>query len=100
MSEPIRSLAARYYTDPQIVKLENAGLLARTWLFGCHASDLAGVVLMPRSRLQAKVCLRSAAMTTKSVCSTTSVSTVHTSLSVAREPRVWWSARTMHRPTN
>ena len=40
MSEPTRSLAARYYTDPQVFKLENEGLLARTWQFGCHVSEL------------------------------------------------------------
>jgi len=41
MTEPIRSLAARYYTDPHVFKLETGGLLARTWQFGCHASELA-----------------------------------------------------------
>jgi phenylpropionate dioxygenase-like ring-hydroxylating dioxygenase large terminal subunit len=37
---PIRSLAARYYTDPQVFQVETAGLLAQTWQFGCHASEL------------------------------------------------------------
>lgn len=37
----IRSLAARYYTDPEIFRLETAGLLARTWQFGCHLSEIA-----------------------------------------------------------
>ena len=41
MTDPIKSLAARYYTDPQIYKAEKAGLLARTWQFGCHASELS-----------------------------------------------------------
>ena len=41
MIEPIRSLAARYYTDRQVFEVENAGLLAQTWQFGCHASELA-----------------------------------------------------------
>ncbi|MEM8655007.1 MAG: Rieske 2Fe-2S domain-containing protein, partial [Pseudomonadota bacterium] len=41
MTGPIRSLAARYYTDPEVFKLETGGLLARTWQFGCHASELA-----------------------------------------------------------
>ncbi len=41
MSDPIRSLDARYYTDPQVFRIENEGLLARTWQFGCHVSDLA-----------------------------------------------------------
>jgi len=43
MTDPIRSLAARYYTDPQVFALENAGLLAKTWQFGCHASELEKV---------------------------------------------------------
>ena len=30
MTDAIRSLAARYYTDPQVFKLETDGLLART----------------------------------------------------------------------
>ena len=42
MSEPVRSLAARYYTDPAGFEVERNGLLARTWQFGCHASELAG----------------------------------------------------------
>ncbi|MEN8710523.1 MAG: Rieske (2Fe-2S) protein, partial [Paracoccaceae bacterium] len=37
---PIRSLDARYYTDPKVFELEKAGLLARTWQFACHASQL------------------------------------------------------------
>ena len=43
MTEAIRSLAARYYTDPQVFKLETEGLLARTWQFGCHGSELAKI---------------------------------------------------------
>ncbi|MEM6664193.1 MAG: aromatic ring-hydroxylating dioxygenase subunit alpha, partial [Pseudomonadota bacterium] len=35
------SLEARYYTDPVIFEAENQGLLARTWQFACHASDVA-----------------------------------------------------------
>ena len=35
-----RSLDARYYTDPQVFEVEQAGLLARTWQFACHASDI------------------------------------------------------------
>ena len=41
MTAPIQSLAARYYTDPAVFRLETEGLLARTWQFGCHASELA-----------------------------------------------------------
>ncbi|NNE80718.1 MAG: aromatic ring-hydroxylating dioxygenase subunit alpha [Silicimonas sp.] len=40
MTGPVRSLAARYYTDPEVFRLETEGLLARTWQFGCHTSDL------------------------------------------------------------
>jgi len=36
----IRSLAARYYTDPDVFAHEQRGLLARTWQFACHSSDL------------------------------------------------------------
>ena len=43
MTKPIRSLAARYYTDPQVFEIETAGLLARTWQFGCHASELSDI---------------------------------------------------------
>ena len=42
MTGPIRSLAARYYTDPEVFRLETEGLLARTWQYGCHTSELAG----------------------------------------------------------
>ena len=42
MTGPVRSLAARYYTDPQVFRLESEGLLARTWQFACHASELPG----------------------------------------------------------
>jgi len=38
----IRSLDARYYTDPEVFRAEHQGLLARTWQFGCHVSDLSG----------------------------------------------------------
>lgn len=40
MTDPVRSLDARYYIDPQIFEIERAGLLARTWQFGCHRSEL------------------------------------------------------------
>lgn len=43
MNEPIRSLAARYYTDPEIYAQEMSGLLARTWQFAGHASQLPNV---------------------------------------------------------
>ena len=39
--QPIRSLAARYYTDPAIFEMEKNGVLARTWQFACHASQVA-----------------------------------------------------------
>lgn len=37
---PVRSLDARYYTDPEIFKLEQQGLLARTWQYAGHASQI------------------------------------------------------------
>ena len=37
---PIRSLDARYYTDPVVFAAERDGLLARTWQFACHSSAL------------------------------------------------------------
>ncbi|UWR02103.1 aromatic ring-hydroxylating dioxygenase subunit alpha [Ruegeria conchae] len=43
MTEPIRSLAARYYTDPDIYAQEMSGLLARTWQFAGHVSQLPNV---------------------------------------------------------
>ena len=39
-STPTLSLAAKYYTDPKVFKLETNGLLARTWQFAGHASQL------------------------------------------------------------
>ena len=41
MTAPIRSLEARYYTDPQIFEVEKAHLLTSTWQFACHVSELA-----------------------------------------------------------
>ncbi|MEM6693307.1 MAG: aromatic ring-hydroxylating dioxygenase subunit alpha [Pseudomonadota bacterium] len=41
MAEPIRSLEARYYTDPTVFEIEKQGVLASTWQFGCHLSQLA-----------------------------------------------------------
>ena len=40
MSSPVRSLEARYYTDPAVFHLENTGLLRRTWQFAGHVSQL------------------------------------------------------------
>jgi phenylpropionate dioxygenase-like ring-hydroxylating dioxygenase large terminal subunit len=40
MQAPVRSLDARYYTDPAIFEVEKAGVLSRTWQFAAHASDL------------------------------------------------------------
>ena len=39
-STPTLSLAAKYYTDPEVFKLETNGLLARSWQFAGHASQL------------------------------------------------------------
>ena len=38
--DPVRSLDARYYTDPAIFAAEKTGVLARTWQFAGHASQL------------------------------------------------------------
>ncbi|MEL7114632.1 MAG: aromatic ring-hydroxylating dioxygenase subunit alpha [Pseudomonadota bacterium] len=38
--EVIRSLEARYYTDPAIYDNEMQGLFARTWQFACHANEI------------------------------------------------------------
>lgn len=35
---PLRSLDARYYTDPEVFAKEQAGLLAQTWQFAGHVS--------------------------------------------------------------
>jgi hypothetical protein len=43
MTDPIRSLDPRYYTDPQVFEIEKTGLLSKTWQFGCHVSDIAEV---------------------------------------------------------
>ncbi|MEM7301406.1 MAG: aromatic ring-hydroxylating dioxygenase subunit alpha [Pseudomonadota bacterium] len=37
---PVRSLDARYYTDPEVFRLESAGLFRKTWQFAGHASQL------------------------------------------------------------
>ncbi|MCP5001431.1 MAG: Rieske (2Fe-2S) protein, partial [Hyphomicrobiales bacterium] len=37
---PIRTLDARYYTDPEVFRIEQDGLLARTWQFAGHVSQL------------------------------------------------------------
>lgn len=42
-SGPISSLAARYYTDPEVFKVEVDGVLSKTWQFACHASELENV---------------------------------------------------------
>jgi phenylpropionate dioxygenase-like ring-hydroxylating dioxygenase large terminal subunit len=39
-STPTLSLAAKYYTDPEVFKIETNELLARTWQFAGHASQL------------------------------------------------------------
>jgi phenylpropionate dioxygenase-like ring-hydroxylating dioxygenase large terminal subunit len=40
MTRPIHSLEAHYYTDPAIFEAETRGLLAKTWQFACHGSDI------------------------------------------------------------
>ena len=39
-SLPVRSLDAHYYTDPEVFKLEQQGVLARTWQYAGHVSEL------------------------------------------------------------
>ena len=72
---PIRSLNARYYTDRQVFEVESAGLLAQTWQFGCHASELEKRVTTPRLKSRASHS-RYVGSTTKSACFITSASTV------------------------
>ena len=40
MDKPILSLDARYYTDPAVFRIEQDNVLASTWQFACHASQL------------------------------------------------------------
>ncbi len=40
---PIRSLDAKYYTDPALFEREKENGLARTWQFACHVSAVASV---------------------------------------------------------
>ena len=39
-SAPMRTLDARYYTDPAVYENEKAGLLSRTWQFAGHVAAL------------------------------------------------------------
>ena len=34
--KPVSTLNLHYYADPQVFRLEQAGLLARTWQFAGH----------------------------------------------------------------
>ena len=38
--KPLRSLDARYYTDPDVFRMESARLFARTWQFADHVSQV------------------------------------------------------------
>jgi len=40
MTDPIRSLEARYYTDPAVYEIEKKYLLASTWQFAGHISQV------------------------------------------------------------
>jgi len=42
-AEPLRSLEAHFYTDPEIFKIEQKGLLARTWQFAGHVSQVENI---------------------------------------------------------
>lgn len=37
----VRSLEARYYTDPEIFEREKQGVLSQTWQLACHGSEVA-----------------------------------------------------------
>ena len=43
MAEVTYSLDGRYYTDPEIYRIEQQGLLAKTWQFAGHASTIPNV---------------------------------------------------------
>ena len=43
MTKPLRSLEARYYTDPKIFEIEQVSLLSKTWQFAGHASQVENV---------------------------------------------------------
>ena len=38
--EVVRALDARYYTDPDVFDIEKRGLLAETWQYAGHVSQL------------------------------------------------------------
>lgn len=40
MSQPVKSLEARYYTDPGVFAREQEGLLSRSWQFACHGGTI------------------------------------------------------------
>ncbi len=40
MNNPLRSLEARYYTEPEIFRVEQQGLFAKSWQFAGHASKV------------------------------------------------------------
>lgn len=59
-NKPLRSLEARFYTDPEIFKSEEDGLLARTWQFAGHSSlvEKPGDFFTFKIAAQSLVCLR------------------------------------------
>jgi hypothetical protein len=64
LAPPIRSLDARYYTDPQVFEVEKQGLLARTWQFACHASSWRNpATISPSTIAGEKACSAFAAAT-------------------------------------
>ena len=40
---PVKSLDARYYTDPEVFRLESDGMFKRTWQFAGHVSQVGNV---------------------------------------------------------
>ncbi|MCY4542405.1 MAG: aromatic ring-hydroxylating dioxygenase subunit alpha [Rhodobacteraceae bacterium] len=42
-AQPIRTLEKRFYLAPEIYRREQQGVLARTWQFACHASQVRNI---------------------------------------------------------
>lgn len=66
--EPLRSLEARYYTDPAIFRLEQENLFAKSWQFAGHISQLdkAGDYFTVEIAGESLICLRTKAGDIKS----------------------------------
>ncbi|GAL11608.1 Rieske 2Fe-2S domain protein [Vibrio astriarenae] len=40
VSKPTQALSSKYYTDPTLFEKEKSTLLATTWQFACHVSEI------------------------------------------------------------